>query len=160
MISRFPRLRHEDITLSWNNFNGVFWVTMKTVLEKNDFGDIEDGVMNLTVSGMVLKRMLENAHLHFPMIAMPAFVIFPNGFDAILILRKRQAGEYKSQDIVDIINDFALRLRLLSRNSKRSLFPVDINVWADRLRKIERNEVSVVYDIFASRISTWVDVHQ
>lgn len=159
MKSRFPLFKYENILFSWNNFSGVFWVTMLTVLERQDFGEIVDGVMKYSTSGLVLKRMLENLHLYYPSMAVPAFVVFPDGFEAIVMIRKSSMIT-SDEDVLSRLAGIAKAFKRLSHRSKRSPVPVDINVWISRSRQINRNDVKMVFDIYENRISQWIKAHK
>lgn len=143
----------DSIEKSWNNFRGVFWLSMVTTLEKNYFGDMAEGRMKYSASGEALRYLLNNANLYFPQLAVPAFVIFPDGFDAMIVIHKAVIPNPGGSDIVSIICNLISKFRLITARNKVAALPMYLNLWIKSLRKVERDDLGLVFDTYEKRIT-------
>ena len=155
MKSLFPIIPYENVMIAWDNFSGTVWVTMLTVLERHDFGRVVDGVMEYSSSGLILKNILESVHLFFPSMAIPAFVVFPNGFEAMIMMHNTSPDGFDDDQIGEKLYDLIHGFRRVTVSSLNSWTPVNIDVWIHKLREIECEEVPMVYEIYENRLKEW-----
>ncbi len=157
MERSFLLIAKDSMEKSWNNFHGVFWLSMVTMLEKDYFGEVIGGHMKYSASGEALKYFLHNANLYFPEIAVPAFVVFPGGFDAMIVIHKAVIPNLGRSDIVSIIYNLMSKFRFVTVRSKVVTLPLHLNLWIRSLQKVERGDLGFVFDTYEKRISTWLD---
>ena len=75
----------------WIEYNeGMFFITICTHHKKHYFGEIIDEEMHFSKIGKTLNDELENTSLHHPHIEVPIFVVMPNHFHSIVIIKKGQ----------------------------------------------------------------------
>ena len=75
----------------WIEYNeGMFFITICTHHKKHYFGEIIDEEMHFSKIGKTLNDELENTSLHHPHIEVPIFVVMPNHFHSIAIIKKGQ----------------------------------------------------------------------
>ena len=160
MDSPYPVPQDENISLSWNNYCGVFWVTMLTVLERRDFGDVTDGVMEYTLSGKVLKGLLENVHMYFDSIVIPRFIVLPDSIEALIMVRGFDGMSHYIPHAIECVEELVEAFRGISMRSLGYLNPVNINVWIYRMREIELNELKMVLDTYDNRLADWIATHK
>lgn len=76
-----PRARHIDYN------DGVFFVTGVTLGRRHFFGVIYDEIMHCSDIGKILECELSNPNIHHSHIEIPQFVVMPNHFHAIVIVK-------------------------------------------------------------------------
>jgi putative transposase len=72
---------------------GFYFVTIVTYQRENNFGSISEGIVNLSRAGLVAQ--MEWLHLaeRFPFVTLDEFIVMPNHFHGILVLREIGNGE-------------------------------------------------------------------
>jgi REP element-mobilizing transposase RayT len=65
---------------------GAYFITICTIRRAHYFGEIKNGIMNLSPCGVVADACWKNIPNHFPGIELGAFVVMPNHVHGILIL--------------------------------------------------------------------------
>lgn len=65
---------------------GWYFVTICTRDKYCYFGEVRDGVMNLSQTGQIAKSALQNIASHYLNLQLDAFVVMPNHVHAIVVL--------------------------------------------------------------------------
>ena len=86
----------------WADYNeGEYFVTVCTKHKVHYFGEISGGVIHYSPIGQFLSCELQNVSKHHPGVDIPAFVVMPNHFHAIVIIhptdptRRFSTSEYR-----------------------------------------------------------------
>ena len=72
--------------------NAAYFITICTARRIHFFGEIVDGVMNLTTLGQAAVDCWQIIPTHFPFVLVDAYVVMPNHIHGILIIDKRGDG--------------------------------------------------------------------
>lgn len=160
MDSPYPVPRDGNISLSWNNYCGVFWVTLLTVLERRDFGDVVDGQMKYTLTGQVLKGFLEHIHMYFDSIVIPKFIVLPDSVEALIMVREHNGMDPYIPFAIECVEDLVSTFRDISMRSICYAEPININVWIYRMREIDHDELQTVLDACDNGIAIWLATHK
>jgi putative transposase len=83
---RIPSARLEK----WNyEQNGAYFITICTQNKEHYFGNVIDGIMNLSEMGLVVQEQWLNIPNLFPFVSLDSFVIMPNHIHGILYIDKK-----------------------------------------------------------------------
>ena len=80
-------LKHYDYTQV-----GAYFVTICTQSRECLFGDVVDGEMQVNAYGRIVKASWDAITIHFPLVALDAFVVMPNHIHSIIVLNDRPVG--------------------------------------------------------------------
>ena len=72
--------------------DGIYFVTSCTAEKKHYFGYVADGVMHLNDVGKYLDKILSELNNHCNYADVPLWVVMPNHFHAIIVIRPVGAG--------------------------------------------------------------------
>ena len=82
-ISNFSK----NIRASWHDYNGgMYFITICTKEREHYFGEIVDGVMNLTDVGRFADEQFINVTAHYPYAEIPVWVVMPDHIHAMVII--------------------------------------------------------------------------
>lgn len=88
------KYRNESIRAQWWDYsrNGAYFITICTKNRKHFFGEIRDGIMNLSDAGKLADKFWLEIPDHFPGVFLDAHVVMPNHVHGILIIDKMDGG--------------------------------------------------------------------
>jgi len=84
---RIPSARLQNWDYGWN---GIYFITICTEGRDNYFGEITDGIMELSEIGIFAQQNWHKIADHFPFVFLDSFVVMPNHIHGILILDKHE----------------------------------------------------------------------
>lgn len=74
---------------SWDySRNGIYFITICTIKRNHYFGEIKDGIMNLSQIGQFAHDCWMLIPDHFPFVELGAFVVIPDHLHGVLIINK------------------------------------------------------------------------
>ena len=82
---RIPSARAQWWDYGWN---GAYFITICTQNRKHFFGDVADGKMNLSQTGVIVDILWYEIPNHSKFVKLGDFVVMPNHIHGILILDK------------------------------------------------------------------------
>ncbi len=71
---------------------GAYFVTICTQHRECPFGEVVDGEMQVNVYGRIVQACWDAITMHFPFVAMDAFMVMPNHIHGIIVLNDRPVG--------------------------------------------------------------------
>jgi REP element-mobilizing transposase RayT len=72
---------------AWHDYNGgIYFITICTKNRENYFGEIENGMMQLSEIGKYAFENLQNINTHYPYAEIPLFVVMPNHIHGIVFI--------------------------------------------------------------------------
>lgn len=99
---RIPSTRLQNWDYRWS---GSYFITICTHSHENYFGEINNGIMQLSPIGIIANDMWYEIKNHFQKIELSAFVVMPNHIHGILILKRmdwineKNVGQQRFQNI-------------------------------------------------------------
>ncbi len=146
------RKRIEEV---WDMYDSVLWVTMVTLFERMDLGTVVDGRMQLSLAGETLSRYLTHLHMYYPMLVVPSFVILPNHFHAIVMVRADFPGCFDSdcfQNSCDrVLDALSINIPVVERSGIYKV--VNINTY--QVREVRKWEINDLCTITETNVSKW-----
>ena len=72
---------------TWHDYDGgSYFITICTKCREHDFGEIEDGAMQLSKIGTHTQKCIENISQHNPYAEIPMYVVMPNHLHLIVVI--------------------------------------------------------------------------
>lgn len=84
------KYRNESARAPWWDYsrNGAYFITINTKNRERLFGEIQDGIMNLSDVGQLANTFWLEIPDHFPGVLMDAHIVMPNHVHGILVIDK------------------------------------------------------------------------
>jgi REP element-mobilizing transposase RayT len=81
------KYRIKSARAMWHDYSGgAYFVTVCTKNHEHFFGEIENGIMNLSEIGKCTTENLQKINIHYPYVEIPLFVVMPNHWHAIVFI--------------------------------------------------------------------------
>ena len=81
------KYRVPSVRAQWHDYNGgMYYVTICTKNREHYFGEISDGIINLSDIGKYTEEQFQNVQNHYKYAENPLFVIMPNHIHCITII--------------------------------------------------------------------------
>ena len=89
------KYRNESIRAPWWDYsrNGAYFITINTKNREWFFGEIQNGIMNLSDVGQLANKFWLEIPDHFPGVILDAHIIMPNHMHGILVIDKMDYGD-------------------------------------------------------------------
>lgn len=72
---------------TWHDYEGgIYFITICTKYREHDFGEIEDGVMQLSEIGTHTQKCINDISQHNPYAEIPLYVVMPNHMHLIVVI--------------------------------------------------------------------------
>ena len=89
---------------TWHDYDGgSYFITICTKCREHDFGEIEDGVMQLSEIGTYTQKCIEDIPCHNPYADIPLYVVMPNHLHLIVVIYSDKIPHDKRT--VDVITE-------------------------------------------------------
>jgi REP element-mobilizing transposase RayT len=91
---------HKQYRLPAHNYgrSGVYFVTICVLNRTHSFGTITDGQMTLSLVGEQVARCWQEIPAHYPLVRLDCWVVMPDHFHGILILKSNDNDLLNNQD--------------------------------------------------------------
>ena len=107
--------------------NAAYFVTICTQDRIHYFGEITNGIMQLSEIGLLAKKYWLEIPEHFPFVELDEFVIMPNHVHGIIIINKPDNGQYNNERTVETPNLGVSTTTMASKKWKPASLGVIIN---------------------------------
>ncbi len=89
-MDKQPDRHRKNIRLEDYDYSspGFYFVTIVSYKRKNNFGEIIDGEIKLNSLGMIVEKTWQEIPQHFPYIEVDSYVVMPNHFHGIVIIKE------------------------------------------------------------------------
>ena len=107
---------------AWHEYDaGVYFVTICTAERAHYFGEIDDGVMQLSEIGIIVKDCFARLSSCYPYAEIPLFVIMPNHVHAIVVISGNDAnGNDDGRDAIHRVSVLTATATEIPRNPMTS----------------------------------------
>ena len=155
----------------WHDYNGgTYFITICTKNREHFFGEIDNGIMQLSEMGKYTFENLHNINSHYPCAEIPLFVVMPNHIHAIVLIDDiifgkdvaRNISSGKNETMVEIAKQQSL-LCVTIRGFKSAVTKFahdnDIDfIWQTRFHDHiirNQNEMNRIADYIEKNPATW-----
>ena len=128
-------------------WNGAYFITICTQGRKHFFGEIIDGKMNLSLTGVIVDILWHEIPNHAQFVELGDFVVMPNHIHGILILDKPDGGDDDQGNQGNVETGHALSLQTHpAPNPGKS-------IGQNRFQNIGKNTVSSIMGSYKSAVT-------
>lgn len=128
---------------------------MHTRFELHEFGDVIDGEMVYSPSGEALKEFLENIYMYSAELVIPSFVVMPNHFHAMIMVRTTGHVIDIEKECDRLISDFIGSFRTMTLRSQNAEHPLRWIMQVSRLFRLYPSQIDSVCDMHMKEIAEW-----
>lgn len=121
-----PEIHHRrSIRLQGYDYSqsGAYFVTICTFQRQHLFGEVNDGEMQLNVTGQIVSAIWQKIPKHFPNVELDEFILMPEHLHGIIIISEQ---DDKSHSLATIIQNFksvsTRRINKITQNSGVSIW--------------------------------------
>ncbi len=121
-----PEIHHRrSIRLQGYDYSqsGAYFVTICTFQRQHLFGEVNDGEMQLNVTGQIVSAIWQKIPKHFPNVELDEFILMPDHLHGIIIISEQ---DDKSHSLATIIQNFksvsTRRINKITQNSGVSIW--------------------------------------
>jgi putative transposase len=119
--------------------NGAYFITICTQNREHFFGNIQNGMMQLSEIGKLAERYWLEIPEHFPFVELGNFVVMPNHFHGILIINK--------------IDDLSLSESVETRQCLVSTIKSNRTIGSSRFQNQGKNTISSIVGSYKSIVT-------
>lgn len=119
--------------------NGAYFITICTQNREHFFGNIQNGMMQLSEIGKLAERYWLEIPEHFPFVELGNFVVMPNHFHGILIINK--------------IDDLSLSESVETRQCLVSTIKSNTTIGSSRFQNQGKNTISSIVGSYKSIVT-------
>jgi len=147
---RIPSARHPHWDYRWA---GAYFITICTQNRIHYFGEIQNGVMNLSNVGVIADILWHEIPHHAKNVELGAFVVMPNHIHGILILTGND--DDTNNDNVNVETGHALSLPPTDKSTDKSteINSIEKTIGQQRFQNIGKNSISSIIGSYKSAVT-------
>ena len=157
---RIPSARHPHWDYRWA---GAYFITICTQIRIHYFGEIQNGVMNLSNVGVIADILWHEIPHHAKNVELGAFVVMPNHIHGILILTGNDDDTNNDNDNVNVETGHALSLPPTdtptdiptdkSTDKSTEINSIEKTIGQQRFQNIGKNSISSIVGSYKSAVT-------